>query len=372
MSEPLMAETPSAETPMIEIKAVSRFYGIYKALDDVSLDIGAGEFFSLLGPSGCGKTTLLRSIAGFDTPTSGDIRIDGQSAIGLPPNKRPTNMVFQNYAIFPHLNVEENVAYGLKRLKLDAAEERRRVGDALDQVRLSTLGKRGANELSGGQRQRVALARALVMRPKVLLLDEPLSALDKKLREEMQVELRSLQKAVGITFVLVTHDQYEALAMSDRIAVMFGGRIAQVATPKEIYQRPLTRQVADFLGGMNFMKARITGETASDIAVETGRFGSVTLAKPPGFTCVEGLATIGIRPERLRVLWDDATAQHMIEGQVVDRHYFGEITHLIVDVPGLEAPLSVSETNNFGADDIPVGAPIRLAYDPDALVALAD
>ncbi len=361
-----------ADKPMIEIDAVSRYYGIYKALDDVSLDIGAGEFFSLLGPSGCGKTTLLRSIAGFDTPTAGDIRIDGQSAIGVPPNRRPTNMVFQNYAIFPHLNVEENVAYGLKRLKLGTDEERQRVGKALEQVRLSALGKRKAHELSGGQRQRVALARALVMRPKVLLLDEPLSALDKKLREEMQVELRSLQKAVGITFVLVTHDQYEALAMSDRIAVMFGGRIAQVATPKEIYQHPLTRQVADFLGGMNFMKAKITGESGINLSVETARFGHVTVIKPRGFSASNGQATIGIRPERLRVLWDDAKAECEVQGQVVDRHYFGEITHLIVDVPGLEKPLSVSETNNFGADDIPVGAPIRLAYDPDALVALAD
>lgn len=361
-----------ADTPMIEIDAVSRYYGIYRALDNVSLDIAAGEFFSLLGPSGCGKTTLLRSIAGFDTPTSGDIRIDSQSAIDLPPNKRPTNMVFQNYAIFPHLNVEENVAYGLKRMRLDAGDERQRVGNALEQVRLAHLGKRKAHELSGGQRQRVALARALVMRPKVLLLDEPLSALDKKLREEMQVELRSLQKAVGITFVLVTHDQYEALAMSDRIAVMFGGKIAQVATPKEIYQRPLTRQVADFLGGMNFMQAKITSESAINLSVETTRFGNVTIAKPKGFTASNGQATIGIRPERLRVLWDDAKADCEVTGHVVDRHYFGEITHLIVDVPGLEKPLSVSETNNFGADDIPVGAPIRLAYDPDALVALAD
>ncbi len=361
-----------AETPMIAIEGVSKFYGIYKALDDVSLDIAAGEFFSLLGPSGCGKTTLLRSIAGFDTPTEGDIRIDGQSVIGVPPNRRPTNMVFQNYAIFPHLDVEENVAYGLKRLKLDAAEERRRVGAALDQVRLGHLGKRRAHELSGGQRQRVALARALVMRPKVLLLDEPLSALDKKLREEMQVELRTLQRAVGITFILVTHDQYEALALSDRIAVMFGGRIAQVATPKEIYQRPNTRQVADFLGGMNFMKARVTNETATRISVETPRFGGVTVDKPLGFAARNGTATIGIRPERLRVLWDDARSDFEVAGKVVDRHYFGEITHLIVDIPGLEQPLSVSETNNFGADDIPVGDTIRLAYDPDALVAVAD
>jgi spermidine/putrescine transport system ATP-binding protein len=358
-------------TPMIEIANVTRSYGAFNALDNASLAIREGEFFSLLGPSGCGKTTLLRMIAGFDQPTRGAILIDGQPMDGIPANRRPTNMVFQSYAIFPHLNVERNVAYGLKRLKLDAGEERRRVEEALAQVSLSGLGKRGGHELSGGQRQRVALARALVMRPKVLLLDEPLSALDKKLREQMQVELRRLQQAVGITFVLVTHDQYEALGMSDRIAVMFGGRIAQIASPKEIYQRPVNRQVADFLGGMNFVQAKIVEENGTRITVDTTAFGRVTTDKPKVFAA-NGNATLGIRPERLRVLWDEAKAKHEVAGTVVDRHYFGEITHLIVDVPGLEKPLSVSETNDFGADDIPVGAAIRLAYDPDALVAMAD
>ena len=357
---------------MIEIAGVTRSYGAFKALDDASLSIREGEFFSLLGPSGCGKTTLLRMIAGFDAPTSGTIAIDGQPMDDIPANRRPTNMVFQSYAIFPHLNVEQNVGYGLKRLGLGAAEERRRVDEALAQVSLTGLGRRGATELSGGQRQRVALARALVMRPKVLLLDEPLSALDKKLREQMQVELRHLQRNVGITFVLVTHDQYEALAMSDRIAVMFGGRIAQVAAPKEIYQRPVNRQVADFLGGMNFVKAEIVAEDPVTLTVDTGSFGRVTTEKPKAFVRNGKATTLGIRPERLRVLWDDATAKFEVAGKVVDRHYFGEITHLIVEVPGLEKPLSVSETNNFGADDIPIGAPIRLAYDPDALVALAD
>ncbi|MBN9071877.1 MAG: ABC transporter ATP-binding protein [Rhizobiales bacterium] len=357
---------------MIEIRDVTRAYGTFKALDAASLSIGEGEFFSLLGPSGCGKTTLLRMIAGFDNPTSGSILVDGQPMDGIPANRRPTNMVFQSYAIFPHLNVEQNVAYGLKRRNLEAAEEKRRVEEALAQVSLSGLGKRRATELSGGQRQRVALARALVMRPKVLLLDEPLSALDKKLREQMQVELRHLQQTVGITFVLVTHDQYEALAMSDRIAVMFGGRIAQVAAPKEIYQKPVNRQVADFLGGMNFVKADLVEEEAQAIVVDTAGFGRIRTEKPAAYRSDGGNATLGIRPERLRVLWDDETASHEVAGRVIDRHYFGEITHLIVEVPGFEKPLSVTETNSFGADDIPVGAPIRLAYDPDALVALAD
>jgi len=361
-----------SETPMIQIDHVTRAYGAFKALDNASLAIRKGEFFSLLGPSGCGKTTLLRMIGGFDNPTSGTIYIDGQAMNGIPANRRPTNMVFQSYAIFPHLNVAQNVAYGLKRLRLDPAEEKRRVEEALGQVSLAHLGKRGATELSGGQRQRVALARALVMRPKVLLLDEPLSALDKKLREQMQVELRKLQQAVGITFILVTHDQYEALAMSDRIAVMFSGNIAQVASPKDIYQRPVDRQVADFVGGMNFVAAEIVGEDSGTITVQTTSFGRVKTEKPAQFAAKGKTATLGIRPERLRVLWDDATDKYEIAGKVVDRHYFGEITHLIVEVPGMEQPLSVSETNNFGADDIPVGAPIRLAYDPDALVALTD
>lgn len=370
--ERLQSDRAQSDRAMIEIRNVTRSYGSFKALDDASLTIREGEFFSLLGPSGCGKTTLLRMIAGFDNPTSGSIAVGGQPMEGIPANRRPTNMVFQSYAIFPHLNVEQNVAYGLKRLKLQGGEEKRRVEEALAQVSLTGLGKRLATELSGGQRQRVALARALVMRPKVLLLDEPLSALDKKLREQMQVELRRLQQAVGITFVLVTHDQYEALAMSDRIAVMFGGRIAQVASPKEIYQRPVNRQVADFLGGMNFVKAEIVEENGASLVVDTLGFGRVKTDKPKTFVRNGGAATLGIRPERLRVLWDNATAKFEVAGKVVERHYFGEITHLIVEIPGLEKPLSVTETNDFGADDIPVGTPIRLAYDPEALVAMGD
>lgn len=366
--------TPSAHHPrtMIEVTGVSRSFGAYKALDEISVKVQEGEFFSLLGPSGCGKTTLLRMIAGFDHPSEGHIHIDGQSMQDIPANRRPTNMVFQSYAIFPHLNVEQNVAYGLKRLRLGRDEENRRVEEALSQVSLSGYNKRRGTELSGGQRQRVALARALVMRPKVLLLDEPLSALDKKLREQMQVELRHLQKAVGITFILVTHDQYEALAMSDRIAVMFGGKIAQVAAPKEIYQRPVSRQVADFLGGMNFVQANLVSEDSKSLTLDTQAFGRISTPRPPSFQSSSNGALLGIRPERLRVLWENDTASHEVHGKVVDRHYFGEITHLMVTIEGLEKPLSVIETNDFGADDVPVGAPVRLAYDPDALVAMAD
>ncbi len=358
--------------PMIAIDGLTRRYGAFTALDRATIDIRQGEFFSLLGPSGCGKTTLLRLIGGLDHADAGTIAIDGKPMDGLPANRRPTNMVFQSYAIFPHLNVRENVAYGLRRLRLDRAEEARRIEEALLQVSLAGFGERRAHELSGGQRQRVALARALVLRPKVLLLDEPLSALDKKLREQMQVELRRLQQAVGITFVLVTHDQYEALAMSDRIAVMFGGRIAQIDAPKEIYQRPATREVASFLGGMNMIEAQVAGENATTLTLETRGFGTVRTRRPARLTRADGAVTVGIRPERLRILWDGETADRQIEGRVVERHYFGEITHLMVAVDGLEAPLSVSETNDFGADDLPVGAAVRLTYDPDALIALSD
>ncbi|WP_241559926.1 ABC transporter ATP-binding protein [Solirhodobacter olei] len=360
------------DRPMIEIAGVSRNFGTFRALDDINLTIAEGQFFSLLGPSGCGKTTLLRLLAGLDVPSAGTIRIDGEDCTEIRANARPTNMVFQSYAIFPHLNVAENVGYGLKRLRLGRAEEDRRVAEALEMVRLPDFGRRKGNELSGGQRQRVALARALVMRPKVLLLDEPLSALDKKLREEMQIELRSLQQSVGITFVLVTHDQYEALALSDRIAVMFAGRVAQVAEPMEIYQHPATRQVADFLGGMNFLSARIAGETGETLTVETDRLGTAVLRKPAGFTASGNRATVGIRPERLRVLWDDETAPHMLTGRIASRAYFGETTSLAVAIEGLDAPLSIVETNDYGADELKIGAEIRLAYDPEALVLVSD
>jgi spermidine/putrescine transport system ATP-binding protein len=356
--------------PMIEIRDVARYYGAFCALDNVNAAIGEGEFFSLLGPSGCGKTTLLRMIGGFDEPTRGDILIGGREMSGIPPNRRPTNMVFQSYAIFPHLNVAENVAYGLKRLRLGRAEEESRVAAALAQVDLSGLGGRMGNQLSGGQRQRVALARALVMRPKVLLLDEPLSALDKKLREQMQIELRHLQRQIGITFVLVTHDQYEALGMSDRIAVMFKGRIAQIAAPREIYQRPASRAVANFLGGMNFLTAtglRIDGGSFSadlpGIGRTGGAMGANAIADP-------SKAVVGIRPERLRIVWDGKAADPEIPGIVVDRHYYGEVTNLLVEVRGQAERLSVVETNDFGADDIPVGSIVRLTCDRDAFIVM--
>ena len=357
--------------PIVSIDSVRKNFGIYTALDDVSLDILPGEFFSLLGPSGCGKTTLLRSIAGFEQPTSGDIRIDGRSVISEPPNRRPTNMVFQNYAIFPHLDVENNVAYGLKRLKLDKAEEARRVGEALERVRLGHLGKRRSSELSGGQRQRVALARALVLKPKVLLLDEPLSALDKNLREEMQIELRSLQKDVGITFILVTHDQHEAMALSDRIAVMFDGRVAQVAGAREIYRRPRTRLVAHFLGGMNFLTGRITAETADSATVELDGLGAAKVSKPTGFTTKTGSVTVGIRPEKLRIASGSDAQLQTFAGTITNTTYLGQSTQLSVALEGASQPLQVL-TNDPQASELPVGAAVRLAGDADDMILIEE
>ena len=357
-------------TPMIEIRNVDKSFGLFRALDTLNASIREGEFFSLLGPSGCGKTTLLRMIGGFDDPSSGEIMIGGKSMAGIPPNLRPTNMVFQSYAIFPHLNVSENVAYGLKRLQLGRDEEQSRVRQALEQVELSGLGPRMGNQLSGGQRQRVALARALVMRPKVLLLDEPLSALDKKLREQMQVELRHLQRQIGITFVLVTHDQYEALSMSDRIAVMFEGRIAQIAEPKEIYQNPATRQVADFLGGMNFLTSSHLSVNGKSFAATLPGIGDITGHLAGKAISDPANAIIGIRPERLRIVWEGETADPIVTGKVVDRNYFGEVTSLEVGIEGQDEYLSIVETNDFGADDIPVGSDIRITYDRDAFVIM--
>ncbi|MEC8283171.1 MAG: ABC transporter ATP-binding protein, partial [SAR324 cluster bacterium] len=267
-----------ADQPVIlQIKQVVKSFGNVHAVNGVNLNIHEGEFFALLGPSGCGKTTLLRMLAGFEFPSEGSIKIDGKETRDIPPNQRPVNMVFQSYAVFPHMTVFENVAYGLKVAKTPLAEVRERVRDALALVKLDGYDLRKPDQLSGGQRQRVALARALVKRPRVLLLDEPLSALDAKLREAMQLELVKLQKAVGITFVIVTHDQDEALSMADRIAVMENGVVRQVAPPGELYESPNCRFVADFIGRMNLFSGIVEDhEDGSVINVKTELLGKLT------------------------------------------------------------------------------------------------
>jgi spermidine/putrescine transport system ATP-binding protein len=282
---------------VIELERVHKRFGSFVAVHDADLAIGRGEFFSLLGPSGCGKTTTLRMIAGFETPTSGAIRLEGLDVSRTPPHRRNVNTVFQHYALFPHMSVADNVAFGLRNRKLDKAEVVRRVGHMLEVVRLSGLARRRPHQLSGGQQQRVALARALVNEPSALLLDEPLGALDLKLRQTMQFELKRIQQDLGITFVYVTHDQEEALTMSDRIAVMNQGRVDQVAAPREIYDTPATTFVAGFIGQANLWPAEVAGH-GEDAVIEVlgGRF-----PPPAGRAVPAGRATLMVRPERVKV-----------------------------------------------------------------------
>jgi spermidine/putrescine ABC transporter ATP-binding subunit len=284
-------------TPDVALRGVTKQFGDLVAVDDIDLEVHPGEFLALLGPSGCGKTTTLRMIAGFDEPTAGEIEIGGRSAVGIPPNKRDVNTVFQAYALFPHLTVLDNVAYGLKQRKVGKQERYRQAAEALELVRLTGREQAKPAQLSGGMQQRVALARALVMNPKVLLLDEPLGALDQKLRKAMQVELKRIQRDVGITFIVVTHDQEEAMAMADRIAVMEAGRIDQLASPSEIYDRPATPFVADFIGDMNHLEGTLERDATQLVASVGGaRFGIGRVVREAS---VGERVRLGLRPEEV-------------------------------------------------------------------------
>jgi spermidine/putrescine ABC transporter ATP-binding subunit len=318
--------------PVIQVRNVTKRFGNMVAVDNVSLDITAGEFFVLLGPSGCGKTTLLRMIAGFEVPTEGQILIDGQDMAGIPPNKRPVNTVFQSYAVFPHMSVADNVGYGLKIAGVAKTEMASRVDEALELVSLGGLGARMPDQLSGGQRQRVALARGLVMRPKVLLLDEPLSALDAKLRAQMQFELAELQDNIGITFITVTHDQDEALSMASRIAVINKGEVAQLATPSDLYEYPANRFVADFVGSVNIFEGKLTIDEPERAVVDCPEIGKVYMNH--GVTGAhEATVWVALRPEKItlckpgKAKAKDAPAGHNIaNGQIKGLSYLGDIT----------------------------------------------
>ena len=314
---------PSGSTPAIRMEGVVKRFGDVVAVDGVTLDVRAGEFFSLLGPSGSGKTTCLRMIAGFEHPSEGRILLDGRDVSGLPPYERDVNTVFQDYALFPHMTVAENVAYGLMARKVPKAERRRRVAESLEMVRLEGFGDRRPAQLSGGQRQRVALARSLVMRPSVLLLDEPLGALDLKLRQAMQIELKEIQLEVGLTFVYVTHDQEEALTMSDRLAVFNQGRVEQVGSPAEVYERPATAFVAGFIGVSNVLE----GDAAREITGD-----------PHPFT---------IRPEKIAIVGPDAIAdqsRYTATGRVREVVYLGAVTRYVVELD-VEGELVVLQQN---------------------------
>ena len=357
--------------PIIHLSGINKFYGDFQALYDVTANIQTGEFFSLLGPSGCGKTTLLRTIAGFEEINTGTIIIAGQSMDGVPANRRPTNMVFQSYAIFPHMTVAENVAYGLKARKTPRSEIGYLVAETLKMVGLEGFGDRASHALSGGQRQRVALARALVLKPKVLLLDEPLSALDKKMREQMQSELRHLQRAVGITFILVTHDQEEALTMSDRIAVMFNGRIAQLASPQELYRRPINRQVADFIGVMNFLDMKIESKLEACYSIEIAGLGKAMVPLDQAPAGISANTKASIRPEMLTLLYDDQIAiENEVAASVIDAYYVGDMTYYEVMIEGIQKPVEISMRNTAGRAVLERGAATRVGWGNESVLLL--
>jgi spermidine/putrescine transport system ATP-binding protein len=358
-----MGAPPVAEA--VSLSGVSKHFGDLVAVDDLDLAVGDGEFFSLLGPSGCGKTTTLRMIAGFEFPTKGSLKIHGHEMGLLPPNRRPVNTVFQSYALFPHMTIEENVGFGLKMKKAGSSEIVDRVGRALDMVQLRHRASASPDQLSGGQRQRVALARALVNEPEVLLLDEPLGALDLKLRQSMQLELKELQHRVGITFVYVTHDQEEALTMSDRIGVMNEGKLLQVDDPAGLYEHPGSRFVANFIGEINLLDGTVADATTVDV-------GGASIQAVSGASAGTPVA-LGIRPERLSLAGsedDVADGRGRLPGTVSARIYHGDLHFYSVDtVAGM---LRVKEENRPGLPLHDEGARVVVHWNPASVSVLAD
>jgi spermidine/putrescine ABC transporter ATP-binding subunit len=349
----------------LQIRGVSRSYGDVHAVREISLEVPAGQFLTLLGPSGCGKTTLLRLVAGFEQPDAGTISISGRDVTELPAHKRPVNTVFQHYALFPHRSVFGNVAFGLEVDGLGRSEIEDRVRSALELVRMKDLGERGISEISGGQKQRVALARALVLEPDVLLLDEPMAALDLKLRKEMQIELKNLQERLTTTFLFVTHDQDEALVMADRIAVMNAGRIEQLDGPEELYERPRTRFVADFLGVSNVFRATVSGRRDGQVALRTD--GGLELVATDDGGYREGAPVwLGLRSEKISLVDQKANA---FDGVIDDEIFLGDWTDWRVRVGG--ELLSVGEGNVL-ARDRKRGDAVRVSFAPDALLRLED
>ncbi len=359
--------------PILSIQGVSKRFGSGPpAVDDVSLDIGRNEFFALLGPSGCGKTTLLRTIAGFEVPTAGRILIDGEDLSTVPANRRPVNLVFQSYALFPHMNVRQNVEYGLMVVGTPKNEMRRRSLEALELVQLSHLADRAPDQLSGGQRQRVALARALVKRPKVLLLDEPLSALDAKLRETMQFELVQLQRALGFTFIIVTHDQNEALSIATRIAVMHDGQVSQVGTPQELYEAPASRFVAEFIGRINLFEGRVVGSGGGSPRCHVDGLGTIPVALSQA---MEGPITLSVRPERLTLGEEARTSPGVIsvEGTIRDIAYFGNTSHIVaLSDQGQRMLVNVPNDGRRGGPGYALGQRVWVSWSAADMVLLTE
>jgi putrescine transport system ATP-binding protein len=363
---------PSASAQIL-IDGVSKTYGTHTAVDNVSLSIFKGEIFALVGASGCGKTTLLRMLAGFADSSSGRILIDGVDMGAVPPHQRPVNMMFQSYALFPHMSVESNVGYGLRRLPLDEATKKQRIQEALDMVQLGALGKRKPHQLSGGQRQRVALARALIRRPKVLLLDEPLSALDKKLREQTQFELMDLQYKLGITFIVVTHDQDEAMALGSRIAVMDHGRVVQVGTPAEIYEFPRSRFVADFVGTTNFFEGTVCSCEPGLVRVQCTETGGELMVDDRGNFSVGQHVWVALRPEKVRLAKEPVSAERMnqLRGTVWELGYLGNrSTYRIRTVSGKLVTVFAQNERRTSQAAIDWSDEVFVSWDADAAVLL--
>ena len=377
-----MRNPHSSDSPDIRFDRVTKRYGDVVAVDTVSLSIERGEFFSFLGPSGCGKTTSLRLIAGFEQPTQGNVHIGGVSVTGVPPHKRPVNMVFQHYALFPHMTVAENIGYGLRQRtpKPPKSDIAKRVEEMLETVQMSGYGNRRVWELSGGQQQRVALARALINRPTVLLLDEPLAALDRKLRREMQIELQTLQREVGITFILVTHDQEEALSMSDRICIMRDGTVVQSGSPRDLYDQPTNLYVADFVGKSNFIAGSVTNVNGRFVTIqnENGRAFVGCPSASATELSVGASASIAIRPELIVVSAHDASATDMdtdvaLNGRIKNCIFLGEHTEYLIDADGLGDVLVLSPKHIESArGGFNPGDAIAIGWKNDSALTLED
>jgi len=364
-----------ADTAFLRIEGVSKTFGTFQAVRDVTLSVAQGEIFALLGGSGCGKTTLLRMLAGFEEPTAGRIYLDGKDMAGVPPWLRPVHMMFQSYALFPHMTVETNVAYGLKHEAMSNAQRADRVREMLDLVQLTQFAKRKPHQISGGQRQRVALARALARQPKLLLLDEPLAALDKKLREHTQFELMSIQERTGVTFIVVTHDQEEAMTLADRIAVMDKGEVRQVGSPTEVYEFPANRFVASFIGSITTFAATVVGREDGQLRLKVADFGTEVLARDvAGIT--EGQAvTLALRPEKITISQARPEAANVVEGVVKDLAYFGKDSLYRITLPS-GALVQVHAVNARRGDEAARVADwddkVWLSFEPGAAIVLGD
>ena len=377
---PVTPEPPAevtADMPLLRIEGIGKSFGNFRAVDRLSLDIRAGEFFALLGPSGCGKTTLLRMLAGFETPDEGRILLDGRDIAQVPPHLRPVNMMFQNYALFPHLSVRDNIAFGLKRAGMARADIATRVAEMVALVKLDGLEKRKPDQLSGGQKQRVALARSLARRPQVLLLDEPLAALDKKLRESTQLELMELQRRLGMTFIIVTHDQEEAMTMANRIGVMDAGRLEQVATPRELYEAPRSRWVAEFVGDINLFEGEISSREHHRLNVWTRLAGTIVAAEPRQ-RVTQANVSVAIRPEKVKLsrrgpVSDAGTSQaiNRLEGVITDLSYLGGLTVYKVKLDsGAVVRSSMANTARLDFDAYSAGQRVVAWFTPDDCVVL--